>query len=66
MTDNLRPSCRNSLKAMQCFRTFYTAGRMIEGVEALHIIYKGQVKRLAERDTTGQAKFVASLFQIAA
>lgn len=51
---------------MQCFRSFHTAGRAIEGVEALQMMRKGQVKRLAGKDTAGQAKFVEGLFQIAA
>jgi hypothetical protein len=38
----------------------------LEGVEALHMMGKGQVKRLDGRDATGQAKFVASLFGVAA
>jgi IS6 family transposase len=57
---------RKRWRAMQCFRTFHTAERALEGVEALHMIRKGQVKRLGGRDTVGQAKFVASLFGIAA
>jgi hypothetical protein len=36
------------------------------GIEAMNMIHKGQVKRLAGVDASGQAKFVASLFQIAA
>lgn len=32
----------------------------------MHMMRKGQVKRLDGRDAAGQAKFVASLFQIAA
>ncbi len=50
---------------MQCFRSFHTAGRTLEGVEALHMIGKGQAKRLDGRDALGQAKFVASLFGVA-
>ncbi len=57
---------RRRWRAMQCFRSFHTAERTLEGIEALHMIHKGQVKRLAGRDAMGQAKFVASLFQIAA
>lgn len=38
----------------------------LEGVEAINMIRKGQVKRLAGSDTQGQAKFVLRLFQIAA
>ena len=51
---------------MQCFRSFHTAERTLEEVEAMHMVRKGQVKRLDGRDTVGQAKFVASLFGVAA
>ncbi len=51
---------------MQCFHSFHTVERTIEGIEALYMIHEGRVKRLAGRDAAGQAKFVASLFQIAA
>jgi hypothetical protein len=47
---------------MQCFRSFHTAERAIEGVEAMHMIRKGQLKRLDRGDAVGQAKFVESLF----
>jgi hypothetical protein len=40
--------------------------RTIEGIEAVHMLRKGQVKRLDGRDAVGQAKFVASLFGVAA
>ena len=51
---------------MQVFRSFHTAERTIEGIEALHMMRKGQVKRLGGRDAIGQGKFVESLFGIAA
>lgn len=51
---------------MQCFHSFHTAERAIEGVEAMHMMGKGQVKRLYRKDAMGQAKFIESLFQIAA
>ena len=35
-------------------------------IEAMNMIRKGQVKRLTGSDAQGQAKFVASLFQLAA
>jgi len=41
---------------MQCFRTFHTAEHTIEGIEAAHMMRKGQVKRLGGRDTAGQVK----------
>lgn len=51
---------------MQCFRSFHTAERTLEGIESMHMMRKGQVKRLNGKDATGQAKFVAALFRIAA
>jgi transposase, IS6 family len=57
---------RRRWRAMQCFRSFHTAERTIEGIEAAHMMRKGQVKRLEGRDSVGQAKFVKSLFGIAA
>jgi IS6 family transposase len=57
---------RRRWRAMQCFRSFHTAERTIEGVEALHMMGKGQVKRLDGRDAVGPAKFVAGLFGVAA
>ena len=57
---------RRRWRAMQCFRSFHTAERTIEGIEAMHMMRKGQVKRLDGRDSAGQAKFVASLFGLAA
>jgi transposase-like protein len=57
---------RRRWRAALCFRSFHTAERTIEGIEALHMLRKGQVKRLNGRDGMGQAKFVASLFCVAA
>jgi transposase, IS6 family len=57
---------RRRWRAMQCFRSFHTAERTLEGVEAMHMVSKGQVKRLDGRDAVGQAKFVASLFDVTA
>jgi len=57
---------RRRWRAMQCFRSFHTAERALEGVEAMHMMRKGQVKRLGGRGATEQAKFVASLFGVAA
>lgn len=48
------------------YRSFDTAERTIQGVEAVNMMRKGQVKRLDRSDSMGQAKFVESLFQVAA
>jgi IS6 family transposase len=57
---------RRRWRAMQRFRSLHTAERTPGGVEALHAMGKGQVKRLDGRDMIGQAKFVAGLFGVAA
>jgi transposase-like protein len=57
---------KEKVRASQCFKSFHTAERTLEGIEAMNMIRKGKVKRLAGNDAQGQARFVASLFQIAA
>jgi transposase, IS6 family len=57
---------KKKVRASQCFKHFNTAERTLEGIEAVNMMRKGQVKKLGGRDAMGQAKFVASLFQIAA
>jgi IS6 family transposase len=57
---------KKKVRASQCFKRFHTAERTLEGIEAINMVCKGQVKRLAGSDAQGQAKFVASLFGIAA
>jgi transposase, IS6 family len=57
---------KKKVRASQCFKRFHTAERTLEGIESVNMIRKGQVKRLSGNDAQGQAKFVASLFQIAA
>lgn len=57
---------RRRWRAAQCFRSFHTAERALEGIEAMHMMRKGQIKRLGGRDSMGQVKFVASLFGVAA
>jgi IS6 family transposase len=56
---------KKKVRASQCFKRFHTAERTLEGIEAVNMIRKGQVKRLSGSDAIGQAKFVASLFQLA-
>ncbi len=57
---------RRRWRAMQRFRSFHTAERTIEGIEAMRMMRKGQVKRLDGRDSIGQAKFDDSLYGVAA
>jgi transposase-like protein len=57
---------KKKVRASQCFKSFHTAERTLEGIEAMNMMREGQVKRLASSDAQGQAKFVASLFGVAA
>ena len=57
---------KKRVRACLGYRSFDTAERTLQGVEAVNMMRKGQVKRLDRGDAFGQAKFVASLFQIAA
>ncbi len=57
---------KKKVRALQCFKKFHTAERTLEGIEAMNMMRKGQVKRLDGRDTIRQAAFVASLFGVAA
>ncbi len=57
---------KKKVQASQCFKSFHTAERTLEGIEAVNMMRKGQVKRLAGSDAQGQAKFVESLFGLAA
>jgi transposase-like protein len=57
---------KKKVRASQCFKSFHTAERTLEGIETMNMMRKGQVKRLSRNDATGQTKFVLSLFQIAA
>jgi transposase-like protein len=56
---------KQKVRASQGFKRFYTAARTLEGVEAMNMMRKGQVKRLCGNDAMGPAKFVAVLFQLA-
>jgi transposase-like protein len=57
---------KKKVRASQCFKRFQSAERTLEGIESMNMMRKGQVKRLSGNDVQGRAKFVASLFQIAA
>jgi transposase-like protein len=57
---------KKKVRASQCFKSFHTAERALKGIEAVNMIRKGQVKRLTGNDAQGQARFVASLFGVAA
>jgi transposase-like protein len=55
---------KKKVRASQCFKSFHTAERTLEGIEAVNMIMKGQVKTLVENASRGQAEFVVSLFRV--
>jgi transposase-like protein len=57
---------KKKVRASQCFKSFHTAERTLEGIESMNTMRKGQVKRLSGSDAQSQAKFVLNLFQVAA
>ena len=57
---------KKRVRACLGYRWFDTAERTLQGVEAVNMMRKGQVKRLDRTDAIGQAKFVESLFWITA
>jgi IS6 family transposase len=57
---------KKRVRACLGYRSFDTAERTLQGVEAVNMMRKGQVKRLDRSDAMGQAKFVAGLFGVAA
>jgi transposase-like protein len=57
---------KKRVRACLGYRSFDTAERTLQGVEAMNMIRKGQLKRIGRDDAQGQAKFVSSLFHVAA
>jgi transposase, IS6 family len=57
---------KKRVRACLGYRSFDTAERTQQGVEAMNMIRKGQLKRIGRDDVMVQAKFVESLFGIAA
>jgi hypothetical protein len=52
------------VQASQRFKSFHRVGRTPEDFEAMNMIRKGPVKRLAGNDAQWQAMFVAALFPL--
>jgi transposase-like protein len=57
---------KKNVRTSQCFKSFHTAERTLEGIEAMNMMRTGQLKRLGGSDARSQAMFASSLFQIAA
>ena len=52
---------KKKLRASQCFKRFHTAEQTLEGIEAVNMIRKGQVKRLNGRDAAGRTHLKCSV-----
>lgn len=48
------------------YKAFASARRTLEGIETMHRIRKGRVRRVAMNDVVAEARFVAKLFGLAA
>ena len=57
---------KRRVKAKQGFRAFHAARRTIRGYEALHMIRKGQARRVSGSDVRRQNHFINRLFEVAA
>jgi transposase-like protein len=60
-----RPTKRR-VRQSQWFQSFHTAKWTIDGYESMHMLRKGQVKRLASEDVRANVDFIENLFGIAA
>ena len=47
------------------YGSFATAWRTLQGIEAVHMIRKGRVRRVAKGNAIAQARFISTLFGIA-
>jgi transposase-like protein len=57
---------KRRVNAKQGFREFQAARRTIQGYEAIHILRKGQVRRVSGEDVRRQNRFIDRLFELAA
>jgi IS6 family transposase len=56
---------KRRVSAMQGFRSFDSAWRIIPGIETVNMIRKGQIRWLPKDDILGQAAFIAGLVAVA-
>jgi transposase, IS6 family len=57
---------KKQANAMLGFGSFRTASRALKGIEAINMIRKGQIKKVAKGDIIAQVKFIDQLFAVAA
>src|SRR5438270_9904656 len=52
---------KRRVRASQGFRSFHSAWRMLQGIETMNMIRKGQVRWIAKGNVAGQAMFVEDI-----
>jgi transposase, IS6 family len=57
---------KRRVNAKQGFREFQAARRTIQGYEAIHILRKGQVRRVSGEDVRRQNRFIRQTLELAA
>ena len=57
---------KKRIVASQWFRSVEGAITTIQGYEAMHMIRKGQIRRIQKGDIAGQVRFVNRAFSLAA
>ena len=57
---------KRRLRACQGFRSFHAAWRTLQGIEAMNMIRKGQVRWIAKGDIAGQAMFINDILGLTA
>lgn len=63
--ENDHKSTKSKSRYRQWYQSFHTAKNTLDGMEAMRMIQKGQV-RYVDKDVIKQNQFVRSLFGIAA
>ena len=53
---------KRRVRASQGFRAFHSAWRMLQGIETMNMIRKGQVRCLTRNDIAGEVAFIGRLF----
>jgi IS6 family transposase len=54
------------VKLIMGFKSFNSARSTLNGIEAMNMIGKGQVKGIEQGDSVSQARFIESIFEIVA
>jgi transposase, IS6 family len=52
------------VKPMMGFKSFNTARRTLQGIEAMNMIRKGQIKGISQGDNVSQVEFIEELFGV--